>query len=149
MPQPGTRAGRETLLQGFGGNHQGALWAHCPPHEHRSRAEGREKKTPLSDAQAISRRSEEASEHYERLRPQSGSLDDGGALRWGRGLLLWRGMAAWLDALSLSAAPMAESCVRIEPSHEILVDADLPVGAMAHDDAVGILSEMVLSCCTE
>ncbi len=81
---------------------------------------------------------------YERLR-HAGSAGGGGPFRWGRALLMNRGMAAWLEAQA-SLRPSSSPSRRDESLEEAPGITDISMSSTLTDEAVGIVSEMVFSC---
>jgi hypothetical protein len=82
---------------------------------------------------------------YERLRE---APDGGSAVRWGRALLLERGMAAWREALYTCddrASPGRDR--QPEGLGHASSVAETTLSPKVYDDAVDVFCEMVLSCC--
>ena len=88
---------------------------------------------------------EEAVAEYERLRE---APDGGSPLRWGRALLLQRGMAAWLEALYTCghrASPGGDR--HLEGLGHASSVAEPTLSHQVYGDAIDVFCEMVLSCC--
>lgn len=81
---------------------------------------------------------------YERLRD---APDGRSPSRWGRALLLQRGMAAWLEAL-YACGPRSSPQGDQHPEalgHALLEETTL--SPQVYGEAIDVFSEMVLSCC--
>jgi hypothetical protein len=81
---------------------------------------------------------------YERLR-RGGSAEGGGPFRWGRALLMHRGVAAWLEALA-SLNPVSRPQRPAETPEEAPGMTEISMSSTLAHEAVGIVSEMVFSC---
>jgi hypothetical protein len=67
-------------------------------------------------------------------------------MRWGRALLLGRGLAAWLEAHSASPDPSREE-PRLGAPEEASGVAEVSLSAQVYRDAIDVFSEMVLASC--
>ena len=84
-----------------------------------------------------------AEKEYEKLRPTNRAVG-GNAFRWGRALLIERGMAAWLEVVSTSsAAALREGERDAEAPGEASLAAEASLSPQAYREAIDVVSELV------